>query len=48
MAIKTITQALTGLSLIQPSNTYHQCKDSDARFLVKVSRKTAVSETRFS
>ena len=35
MAINNIIRELTGLSLIQLSNTY-RLKDSNARFLIKV------------
>ena len=48
MAIKTITLALTELSLFQPSNTYYRLKDSNARFLIRAFVKKAVSKTRFS
>ena len=51
MAIKTITLALTGLSLFQPSNTKYRMKDSNARFLIKVFVffvQKDESKTRFS
>ena len=48
MRIKTITLALTGLLLFQPSNTKYRLKESNARFLIKVFCKKAVPKTRFS
>ena len=36
MITKTITRSLTGLSLIQPSNTWYWLKDSNVHFLIEV------------
>ena len=48
MAIKTITWALKNLSLIPPSNNSYRQKDSNARLLINVFCKKAVSKTHFS
>ena len=48
MAIKTITWALTNLSLIPPSNNSYWQKDSNVRLLINVFCKKTVSKTHFS
>ena len=35
MAVKTVTQTLTGLTSIQPLNTYYRPKNANARYLIK-------------